>query len=347
MIGFRRATDGDEWDRLVTAQPGGTAFHRWRWLHAVSRASGWHLIPLIVLEDREAVGVFPVVIRSRLLRISPVLPFPYLGPVVPDRILSDVLKAFRKEQVRRAIPRVLISFSPRSSPAARVAMTRSRYLWRADLTYVVDLRGKSTETIEAGLRADRRKALRKARRNEVAVRPVERGELAALIPQLQSEAFGQRGLTSPYPAEIGTVVQTLIDSGLGIAEAAIVDGEVAGGMVALLDGTSMLNWTAGCLRVYRGSDANTLLHVHMLRRAAAEGYEEFDMVGHVDAGVASFKSSLGAEAREFVSGSTTLLPDVLVHRLSERRAARRSDQTVGTGSEGPSRPLRVRRRDRS
>lgn len=328
MIRFRRAADGDEWDRLVTAQPGGTAFHRWRWLHAVSRASGWHLIPLIVLEGREAVGVFPVVIRSRLLRISPVLPFPYVGPVVPDLLMPEVLAAFRREQWRRVLPRVLVSFPPRSSAVAREAMIRNRYLWRADLTYVVDLRERSADAIEARLRADRRRALRKARHNEVVVRPAERDELAELIPLLLTEAFGRRGLPSPYPAVIGTVVQELVDSGDAIAETALVGEEVAGGMVTLIDAASILNWTAGCLHAYQDSNANTLLHVHMIEKAATAGYEEFDMVGHVDAGVASFKTSLGAESREFVNGSTTLLPEVVVRQISAWRSMRRGRRTA-------------------
>ena len=96
-----------------------------------------------------------------------------------------------------------------------------------------------------------------------------------------------------------------------------------GGAVALIDKGTMFNWSDGSLQVDHQTKTITAMHAHMIERAASEGYEEYDLVGHVNAGVATFKLSLGAEAREYVSGSSILLPGVLVRTLTRWRRSHR------------------------
>ena len=318
-IAFRRATGGEEWDRLVAANAGSTAFHHWRWLQSISRACGWHFLPLIVLDDGEPVGVFPVLLKSRVVRISADVPFPYLGPLVPEAVLPGVLRAFRREQLRRVLPRVIVSFSPRSAQSARRALREARYVWATDTTYVVDVRGRTPEQIEAGCRGDRKRALKRARRDGVSIRPSTREELPALTAALLTEPFLRRGLRNPYPPGIGQVARDLVDGGDAVADTAVVDDTVVGGAVALMDKGTMFNWSDGSLETDHQSKAITAMHTHMIERAASEGFEEYDLVGHVNAGVATFKLSFGAEAREYVSGSSILLPAALVRRLAARR----------------------------
>src|SRR5436190_2187292 len=95
-----------DWDRVVLEAPRGQLFHMSDWLDAVSAAQRLRLIRLGIYDGGTLIGVFPVFVkRFALLTVvaSPLVieDTHYLGPVVDDAKLPDVMQAFSDYVSRR------------------------------------------------------------------------------------------------------------------------------------------------------------------------------------------------------------------------------------------------------
>ncbi|WIE64854.1 GNAT family N-acetyltransferase [Curtobacterium sp. MCLR17_036] len=311
-IRFSTARDAEEWDALVALSPGATGFHDWSWLQLQADVFGWRFEPLVVSDGDEPVGVFPVLLRSGWTRRPAEPPFPFVGPLVPPALLTSTLRAFRRWQVGHAVPVARFDLGPAVVAAAGVDLARAGVEQTPDRTYVVDLVGSSPEQIVASMKKGARYSLRAAGRNAVEVRPALPGELTALLPQVLGESYRSRGVPSPYPEEIGARVERWAAGRDDVlVTTAVVAGEPGGVIVALASHPVVTGWAGGTLRAHRAANPSTALFHDLLVWSLRRGHTAVDLVGHVDDGIARFKTSLGATERAFVNVVSSPLPRVV------------------------------------
>lgn len=315
-IRFERTSDPATWDDLVALSPRATSFHDWSWLRFTSEVFGWRFDPLTVVDDGTPVGVFPVLLkRSRLPRAAEP-PFPYVGPLVPEELLEPTLRAFRGWQLRHGRPFVRFDLGPAADPVAgsdaglRSAVAAAGGTWEADRTLVVDLKGKTPETLMASMKKGARYSVRAGVRNEVEVRPSLPGEATTLLPRILNEAYASRDVESPYPDEIGSRFEQWAAGRDDVyVRTALVAGEQAGLVVALGSHPVVTGWAGGSFREFRDANPSTILFHDMLLWSLERGHTAVDLVGWVDEGVARFKMSLGAQEQGYTTALSSHLPE--------------------------------------
>lgn len=311
-IRFRRTRDARGWDALVAAHPGATGFHDWDWLELQAASFDWRFEGLVVTLDDTAVGVFPVLLHPGPLRRPVQAPFPFAGPLVPEHLLAATLRAFRRWQLRHGVLVARYDLGPGAAVDAGSATTRAGVLGSPDRTYVVDLVDRTVEQLEMGMKRGARQALRVAERKGVEVRASEPGELTAFLPVVLSESYSSRGVPSPYPADIGARVERWASGRDDVYTAtALVDGAVAGVIVALTRHPVVTGWAGGTLRAFRSVNPSTPLFFDLLRYALERGHTAVDLVGWVDEGISRFKMSLGATERPFTTVVSSPLPSAV------------------------------------
>jgi CelD/BcsL family acetyltransferase involved in cellulose biosynthesis len=322
-IRLAATSDGALWQNLVEASPHRTAFHDWSWLWMVSDLFGWRFEPLLVLHDDEPVGVLPLFRERRPSPRSVSVPFPFLGPLVPDQHLVATLRELRRWQAQRGLVMVRFDFAPRAGSTVKEALTAARCDWVNDSTFVVDLSHGSHEVLRARTDREIRRRLRRAEENGVEVRPSLPGELANLLPRILDEAYSSHGKPSPYPAGCGEQIERWSagrsDVYIGTA---LVHGTPAGVLVALGGAPVSIGWLGGCLRDFRRAAPNSILMVDSLDWALDQGHAAMDLAGYVNDEVAQFKAAFGAEQQPYISAASVRLPRFVIGAAQTMRRRR-------------------------
>lgn len=283
----------------------------------------WRFEPLVVTSDGVPVGVFPVLLH-RGVPSRPVLPpFPFVGPLVPEHLLTAVLRAFRRWQLRHGVLVARYDLGPDATPDPGSAVRGAGVTGLADRTYVVDLVGATPEGLLMGMKRGARQAIRVAERKGVTIRPSRAGEVTEHLPHVLNESYESRGVPSPYPQDIGARIEQLAAERDDVYTAtALVGDTVAGVIVALTGHPVVTGWAGGTLRAFRAVNPSSALYFDVLRHALEHGHTAVDLVGYVDEGISRFKMSLGAVERPFTTVvSSPLPPAVRTAALALRRRA--------------------------
>lgn len=327
-----RTTDGAAWDALVAAAEGGTVFHTWSWLDLQSRLQQAAIDRLLVLDGDRPIGVFPMPRRGRPAIDSMPASFPYLGPLVPAEQLVATLRALRAWQLRHGMLLVRFEFAPDAAPEVAAALEQAGCPVWEDATVVVDLRHRSTEAMRAAYAPSRRKDMRRAVRDGSSVRPALPGEPAELLPRVLAEAFDAHGGQSPYPDEIGSIVEEWAEGRPDVGLfTALVGDEPAGSQIVVGAGRTAMAWVGASLRRFRNENPNVLLYDALLGWALERGYAEVDLCGLVDDGVRRYKLAFGGAVRPYLRSESFLGPRRLRPASGEVGPAR-SDQPEGSVS---------------
>lgn len=298
-------SDSGLWDRLARTGHGGTGFHDWAWLDLAEQIFRLRIARLVVLVAGEPVGILPVPRRTGSLQTAP-LPFPFLGPVSPPEHLPQVLRALKRWQLRHGL--VAARFDLLLPPAAVGGpLTAAGLRWFEDSTVLVDLEQESPETLLQRYSEMRRRSIRRAGARGATVRRSRPGEVAALLAPVLHEAYGSRGVTNPYPDDVGELVEAWLAGRSDVwAGTALVDDEPAGVFVMLGTHPVALSWAGGCLRRFRDAGPNVLLYHHQLLWALERGSVAADLVGRVDEGIERFKLAFAGRAVPYVSAESFL-----------------------------------------
>ena len=183
-IAFSPCTSVTEWDALLARHPAGTVFHQMDWLRFIAQRRAAELVPYVVYEHGEPIGVFPVFLYRRgVFRIAasppPQAAAPYLGPLVPLESTPAVVHAFNTEMHRARISYLEIRF-PQTIDAALLAATGFETETRA--TFMLDLQPGPDAIWSGSLSSACRRAVRKATAAGVVIEQGDLGEhLRALL----------------------------------------------------------------------------------------------------------------------------------------------------------------------
>jgi hypothetical protein len=312
-------SSASEWTRLVQLDPRSTPFHEWDLLDGLARREDGRFRPLAVHAAGSPVGVLPIISFGPLgLAASPFLP--YVGPLVPPHLLGATLRAMRAWQRRQGQVVARAAFSPLQPPPP--PGVGREFLFATDTTYVLHLEHGDPEQYQRGMHSDRRANIRRAARRGVVSRPSTCGEATELLPRVVRQSFDRHegGVPRSLAAVAGFIDEELGRNTQLIAETVLLQGEPVGMLVAARRGTDAYGWIGGVLPEALATNASTVAYDAVIRRAIAVGVRRFDLVGHVDEGVARFKRSFGAEQEQCWRLTSNLLPRFVSGARSRLRA---------------------------
>jgi CelD/BcsL family acetyltransferase involved in cellulose biosynthesis len=300
-----------------------TPFHRYDFLQSVAPSLDCEFVPLRVMSAGRPVGIAPLMVK----RLGPFctinwVPFPYLGPLVPDALLPATLSALQLEARRRRALCHQQSFSAITDHGQAGGFISS-----TDRTLVISLSGRSDSDLLSAMQKKRREEIRRAQRAGFEVGPAQIQDLQDVDPWLDQVYAGQ-GLRNAYGAgACEQVFRALADAPGSAFQVARLNNRTVGVAVSLVMGERAFGWLVAIDPHYRSSHPQALLTWHALLWARDAGVAEFDLVGAPNEGIATYKRRFGAHERSY----TVLLRQATPHRAA-LSALTRSRAVIGAVS---------------
>jgi CelD/BcsL family acetyltransferase involved in cellulose biosynthesis len=298
----------DDWEYACGAFPMATAFHRYDFLQSVAPSLSCEFVPLRVVSAGRPVGVAPLMVK----RIGPFctinwVPFPYLGPLVPEPLLPATLSALRLEARRRRAVAHQQSFSQRTDHGQAEGFDSS-----TDRTLVIPLSGRSDNDLLSAMQKKRREETRRAQRAGFEVCPARIQDFEDVDPWID-HVYAAQGMRNTYSAgTCAQVFRALADAPGCAFLVARLNNRAVGVIVALATAQRAFGWLVAIDPRYRSYHPQALLTWHALLWARDAGAAEFDLVGTPNEGIATYKRRFGAHERSYT---------VLLRQASPHRAA--------------------------
>ncbi|NHN59137.1 MULTISPECIES: GNAT family N-acetyltransferase [Halorussus] len=311
-IRIGRATEFDhhDWNDLVERSPQAGVFHYGESLEVQADHADARIHPLVGYKGQEPVGVFPVFEKRKggmTMAFSPApgLWVSYLGPALLNHRKLKRRKRERRNKrfVRGCLDWIDARLGPRFTQVRPVPDYRDvrPFEW-ADFdvdvrhTYSVDLTPGEDEVLMS-FSSDARNNIR----TDGDYRVYEGGpdEIAAIISQVRSRHDEQ-------DESYGVTADFVTDLYRGLPDGAVrpyaceIDGEFAGGMVALEFGDTVYRWQGGA-KHDRDLPVNDLVDWAIMTDAMDRGVENYDLVGANEERLCGYKAKFGPELRSYYS----------------------------------------------
>jgi hypothetical protein len=280
-----RLTAGqEEWARHE-GDPGATLFHSWRWLSWVAPLLDCRFVPLLVELDGASVGVAPLLLRRRAAWYTAnLVPFPFLGPVVPPSLLAETLSMLQGWTKRHRVGSIELAVHPEAL-APGLPLPQTSWPVRLEPTYLVDLAGKTLDQVFASFHGDARSAIRRSVKRGVTVRAATAEEIRTLLPAIHEQSLEAH---KPYAYKLAASLALGQQPFPTRCTTAVVDGRPVGLSVAVR-GANAMGWLGGVFREDQHTQANAALVWDAIQWAHAEGCGWLDMGGAPDPGIAAYK----------------------------------------------------------
>jgi hypothetical protein len=304
-IRVERTNDVDRWNGLVERSPQGAVFHRLEALEVQANHTGATFHPLVGYKGQEPVGLFPAFTISKggmttAFSPPPNLWLPHLGPILLNMGKLKRRKAERRH--RRFIDGCLDWLDREFAPKYVHVRTGGNYddvrpfEWnefevQPRHTYEVDLTPGEDDVL-ASFSGDARSNIRTDDdRYEIHVGGPE--AIRGIIGQVKAR-HDEQG--EPYRLSPQFVVDLyrLLPDGAVRPYVCDVDGEFAGGMVALADDERVYRWQGGAKHDL-DVPINDLVDWAIMRDAMDEGIPRYDLVGANERRLCGYKAKFNPE----------------------------------------------------
>lgn len=302
----RFADDTEQWNDYVSRADHASVFHRHEGLALIADHTDTTLYPLVGYKGQEPVGVLPVFERSvgplTLVESPPDgMEVFSLGPVLTNREQLKQRKIERRN--RRFVDECLGWIDDHLGPDVVHLRSVERY---TDLrpfqdrgydvtpyyTYVVDL-DRTTEDLLASFSSDARSNIRNADDREYEVEVGDREAAAAVIEQVRAR---MAALEEPYPLtpSTGRELYDRFSDDVVRPYVLSVDGERAGGMIALEHDDTVYRWQGGA-KTSVDFPVNDVLDWHVITDAMDRDMTRYDLVGANLSRTARYKAKFGPD----------------------------------------------------
>ncbi|HXW44358.1 MAG TPA: GNAT family N-acetyltransferase [Streptosporangiaceae bacterium] len=284
-----------DWDEVLAAHPGATAFHRYEFLECVATLLRCTFEPLVIMQGTDRAGVAPLVVR----KVGPLctlnwMPFPYLGPLTSESLLPAVVSLLATEGTVRGAIHHQQGFADLVPDGVA-----GKFNPGTDLTFVVPLDGRSDEALLAAMTRNGRWEISRARRDGVQVYPAEHADFL-LMDRWSQAIYARQGLPPKYPAG---AYERLFDTMGGRAgshfHAARLDGKTIAVNMGFSIGNRSFDWQMATDPAHRKACPQALLLWSHLTAARDRGDTYFDLGGAPTDGIAVYKRNFGAVERHY------------------------------------------------
>lgn len=307
--------DPGEWNRLAD-QPGGSVFHRWEWLSWVAPLLlSAKFVPLVVLQGGVPVGIAPMLVRRQWgLASANVVPFPYLGPVVPAELVSATTSEVLRWARRHGVMSLELCLHP-GMPVVDGSLADAGLSEERVDTYLIDLGGCDEAELFARLGGDARTAIRRSVKRGVTVRASTEDDLRKVLPAVHDES---RGECSRYSSAIGEAVAQGTMPVPARCATAVVDGRPVGVSITVACETGAVGWLGATYRAEQHTQAHAALVWDAIVWAASEGQQVLDMCGAPDPGIAVYKQKFRPRTEQHLVGRWQSPGLTHLHRFRHR-----------------------------
>jgi hypothetical protein len=298
-----KAGHESEWDNLVLASPHGLLFHLTDWLKIVSETQRLSLVRLGIFEGEHLIGVFPLFLK----RFGPLhvagSPFvvedtPYMGPVVADERLSEVMRLFvdymKTERINYA--RVIFRYD-----RSRALFQEQGYECVDNLTHVVDLRQDQVQLWKR-LKPSCKGKIRKAERAGVKTEIIRDDRYLDAYFKLVIDLYARQGRIPPSPKDFFQDIWNRFGSkgDLVWVVATYKGALVAASLLAVWRG-GVYYLDGACNKENVGLGINNAVQWAAIQWAKAEGCSSYDFVGSNLPRLFEFKSSFGGDLNTYLT----------------------------------------------
>ena len=336
---FLRVTrDKQQWVEL-SRRPGATFFHSWEWNSWVAPLIGSRFIPLVVHAGREPIGIAPLMLRRRAgFVLANIVPFSFLGPVVPQEQLVPTCSALRTWAARRQIGHLRVclhsDLSETTGLLAAAGLKEEPYV-----TYAIDLDVDSEDAVFESFGRDARSAVRRSIRHNVEIRESSPHELEELLPAVVEAALGER---TKYVHRVGARLAESSPPFPLRASTATADGRALGVLLAV-GGPDVIGWIGGVEKASQYTQANSALVWDQIRWAYGQGARRLDMLGAPDPNIAGYKMKYRPTLLRHAQGTWKSPAFSAAQRLREWRSRRRAehDRDEASDPRDPANPAKM------
>ena len=279
-------------------------FHQPWWLDVLCR--DWTGVAVQAGGLDNSIGIWPVPLERKLgvrMSRSPMLT-PYLGPfifresgAVPDEGTCSAIVG----ELTHALPAVRVwQTSTRPWTTDETPFDRAGFHTSRRPTYLLQLKGSTTEELLARFHSEIRRRLKRASEAQVTISAEP--ESAAEMYRLQQATLVRKGKRLYYPVEkFEDLVRLATERGSGALWIARRNGRIVGAQWSLWDASSCYNIGLARVDDEGGKTAPEALLWHAIRHAHALGLETFDFEGSSVPTIAQFFARFGATMHHYLS----------------------------------------------
>ncbi|WP_132060432.1 lipid II:glycine glycyltransferase FemX [Halorussus amylolyticus] len=311
-ISIARADEDDleRWNDFVERSPQANVFHYREALEVQAEHADARLHPLVGYKGQEPVGVLPVFETRKggmTMAFSPApgLWVSYLGPALLNQAKLKRRKAERRNRlfvegcldwVERELGPKYTQIRPDPSYRDVRPFEWSDFDVTVRHTYEVDLTPGADDVLMS-FSSDARNNIR----TDGDFRVYEGGpdEIEAVVSQVRERHREQDESYGVTPAFVTELYERLPEGAVR-PYACEIDGEIAGGMVALEFGDTVYRWQGGA-KHDRDLPVNDLVDWAIVTDAIDRGLERYDLVGANEQRLCEYKAKFGPELRSYYS----------------------------------------------
>jgi hypothetical protein len=309
-IGLADAFGHHDWNDLVERSPQTNVFHYEESLKVQADHAGAEVHALVGYKGQEPVGLFPVFEQrkggmSMAFSPAPSLWVSYLGPAFLNH--RKLKRRKRERRTKRFVQGCLDWIDRELGPKYTNVRTDPAYRdvrpfeWRdfeIDVrhTYSVDLT-PGEEDVLMSFSSDARNNIR----TEGDYRVYEGGptEIEAIVSQVQDRHDEQDESYGVTPAFVTDLYERLPEGAVR-PYACEIEGEIAGGMIALEFGDTVYRWQGGAKHDH-DLPVNDLVDWEIMTDAMDRGVENYDLVGANEERLCGYKAKFAPELRSHYS----------------------------------------------
>ena len=284
-----------EWNSVLDESPNATLFHTMEWLSFLETTFHLKKLPLGIYEDGQMVGVFPALLtRKGPFKIlgSPLTGWgtPYMGPVIETDRLDEVMGVFDDLTNSLKVDYVEVGF--RQVELSLPSM--GKYVRQQVDTHILELEG-TVDKAWSRLKPQCRNHIRSATKNGVKIMEVEdRSWVEEFYPMLVQSFMRSRLVPSKSKEFYYNMWDFLRPAGRLKVLFAEYKGKRTAYGVFLMYRNTVYCHSAATPSEYNKLSSNNLLQWHLIKWAAASGFQIYDMVGKGIPSIDQFKASFGS-----------------------------------------------------
>lgn len=317
---------GGTWDRLVSAYPGATIFHRSCWHEVLERSHPARVVRFEILGDGEVYGYWCGLVLSRFGARVFGAPLPgsatdYMYPLFfdppPMGLFLDAVLAWAKS---RAIS--LLEIGGACFPEAD--LQAKGYEVRHTRSYRVDLSGGEAE-VWKNLKPAMRNKVRKAEKHGITITDDTPPDFPSRFFEMLRHVFLRQASVPTYSLKlIETVVDVLGRSGNLKTLTAWHQQEPVSSLILLTDDTTAYFWGGASYDSAFPVGANDLIHWHAFQFATARGLRTYDTCGGGE-----YKEKFGGPLLHFPAGHLAVHPLFGLVRSAVQQGVRTRQLVLG------------------
>lgn len=292
--------DKKEWDRFVDSSPQGMLFHKWDYLETMAEFTGYSLERHGIYNGDKLIALFPIFSKSSfglktLFSPPPQTGVPYLGFIMgreynslkqdkKEKQLSIVGDCFNKMVKERNFNYIFISLIPNFLDVREFKW--NFYDTNMSYTYSIDL-SQSCDEIFNGFEKSVRRVIKIASSSNLIL---DKCNNLSLFYSMETKRYGEQGLNFPlvsqkylekllslYPENL--ILYSLYDNERNLITSSL-NHEYNYQMLLLMGGTKSKENIGG----------NEYIMWELIKKAKAENYKYFDIVGANNKNLCNFKS---------------------------------------------------------